>query len=630
MAIQAAPIGAQPIVIGTAIRLRPSQPSPGARPARWRTGHRPSSAVCYLVLSVPEAIDDARRGSAMTSRLAIGTATVALLCGACSGSTDGAADPTPSTADNASLSNAASAPAETQPSDASGTTTAAPSTQSGRTSQMVNPDFFGPDEWSAQLPAETRVLVWSDRVLYLTEDTVTALDANGSEVWSTDTHVNDGQPVLADAEEVRFRAVSQEAVAVLRPDSKIELSGDADTGTRIAVLDIDNGDTAGPVEVVGGVGAVGIAAGRLAGWSTPLASTPTETVTPDGTHEIHPSETVELSGLEVDSAPTMVVGDLVVNGLRSPSSDGLRSDGLIGFSTDAWTSLDLAPEGYDPTVAVPLATDAIRVLAVDWWGNGEAGPRFTLIDVTEGQTIAAVPCGGFENGLGESGVLSTSPDGRYLVHGRLMVDLETGDHRCVDLGGSGSPEFQAVGDAGWSYTWARDSNDDKVMVASRVDGEDVVSPATDQMQLPIGMLGNGLAVHYDEASGAVSANPVLSDLGGGPTAGDEQPPRESATESSPPPAASPELCGAVPTANSAVYVEIVRGQVTCDDARTLLDTYYNDPPEPPGGSGGFVQIGEWGCISASAAEVEETSRVTTCRGSSGAEIVTWAEEPAAP
>src|SRR5699024_4945319 len=50
----------------------------------------------------------------------------------------------------------------------------------------------------------------------------------------------------------------------------------------------------------------------------------------------------------------------------------------------------------------------------------------------------------------------------------------------------------------------------------------------------------------------------------------------------------------------------------------LLDTYYNDPPHPPEGSGGFVTIGEWECNSSSS---QDPGRASTCRTAAGGEIV---------
>lgn len=100
---------------------------------------------------------------------------------------------------------------------------------------------------------------------------------------------------------------------------------------------------------------------------------------------------------------------------------------------------------------------------------------------------------------------------------------------------------------------------------------------------------------------------------------------DSTPTAAPADAAGPQVCGAVQSATSTVYVEILRGSLTCDEAEALLTTYYHDPPEPPQGSGGFVSIGDWDCISTSAAE--PTPRASSCRTAAGDEVAAWSEPP---
>jgi hypothetical protein len=62
-----------------------------------------------------------------------------------------------------------------------------------------------------------------------------------------------------------------------------------------------------------------------------------------------------------------------------------------------------------------------------------------------------------------------------------------------------------------------------------------------------------------------------------------------------------------------VTVEILNGDadVDCEFAQDLLDTYYNHPPRPPQGNGGYVTIDDWECNSSS---TQESGRLSTCRG----------------
>ena len=77
-------------------------------------------------------------------------------------------------------------------------------------------------------------------------------------------------------------------------------------------------------------------------------------------------------------------------------------------------------------------------------------------------------------------------------------------------------------------------------------------------------------------------------------------------------AGGPQTCGTVTSVvGQQVTVEIVVGDVACAFAENLLDTYYNDPPSPPEGSGGYLVIGDWECNSSSS---QEPGRASTCHG----------------
>lgn len=87
-------------------------------------------------------------------------------------------------------------------------------------------------------------------------------------------------------------------------------------------------------------------------------------------------------------------------------------------------------------------------------------------------------------------------------------------------------------------------------------------------------------------------------------------------------AVGPQRCTQVTTAiGDRVTVEIISGDVDCTFAVDLLTQYYTNPPSPPQGSGGYVDIGEWNCNSSS---TQAPGRASTCRTPAGGEIIAHA------
>ncbi|UFU04189.1 hypothetical protein LQF12_06295 [Ruania suaedae] len=123
-----------------------------------------------------------------------------------------------------------------------------------------------------------------------------------------------------------------------------------------------------------------------------------------------------------------------------------------------------------------------------------------------------------------------------------------------------------------------------------------------------------------------------------PSPAEEAEPAESTpSEPSPEPTAEssleavvtgPQACGSVvSTIGETLTVEIIAGDLDCVAAEELLDTYYNDPPSIPEGSGAYLTIGEWECNSSSS---QEPGRASTCRHPGGGEIVSLPAEGGAP
>lgn len=84
----------------------------------------------------------------------------------------------------------------------------------------------------------------------------------------------------------------------------------------------------------------------------------------------------------------------------------------------------------------------------------------------------------------------------------------------------------------------------------------------------------------------------------------------------------PQICGEVTsTIGDPLTVAISTGDdLGCSFAETLLDTYYNDPPQAPEGSGAFVTIDGWTCNSSSSLPEGISTR---CTNEAGDEIVSF-------
>jgi hypothetical protein len=89
-----------------------------------------------------------------------------------------------------------------------------------------------------------------------------------------------------------------------------------------------------------------------------------------------------------------------------------------------------------------------------------------------------------------------------------------------------------------------------------------------------------------------------------------------------PPIPGPTKCGVVNDGLVGLEVEVTvtKGAVSCQTAMAIVNTYYNHPPEPPSGSGGFVQIGSWLCYSTSGAVYQQTGHGGDCNGAQGKHI----------
>lgn len=83
-----------------------------------------------------------------------------------------------------------------------------------------------------------------------------------------------------------------------------------------------------------------------------------------------------------------------------------------------------------------------------------------------------------------------------------------------------------------------------------------------------------------------------------------------------PPTANPaarKYCGLVhDSIVGEVKVSIVSGPVLCTEALHVIDMYFNHPPSPAQGSGGFLAFDGWECISTSGDVGQQTGHYSDC------------------
>lgn len=85
----------------------------------------------------------------------------------------------------------------------------------------------------------------------------------------------------------------------------------------------------------------------------------------------------------------------------------------------------------------------------------------------------------------------------------------------------------------------------------------------------------------------------------------------------------PQQCGSVTTVTgTSVRVRIVSGDLTCDAAEQIFRTYYADVPTQGQGSGGFLEVDGWTCLSSTVASSAATGQAGGCSTASGSTIVT--------
>ncbi|WP_434588826.1 hypothetical protein [Streptomyces sp. A5-4] len=142
--------------------------------------------------------------------------------------------------------------------------------------------------------------------------------------------------------------------------------------------------------------------------------------------------------------------------VRTVTDKGLLVSGRRGFWVrGGWQSRETAPAGADAASGVPVSVADGRILAT-WRKKGGAGAAdfevWAVHDAADGRVSAKVECRRPALASGRRARAVLSPEGRYLVAGRVGFDLETGKGSCFEASDGTEPlDLTVVTDTGVAY-----------------------------------------------------------------------------------------------------------------------------------------------------------------------------------
>lgn len=278
----------------------------------------------------------------------------------------------------------------------------------------------------------------------------------------------------------------------------------------------------------------------------------------------------------------------------------------IGTGTEVWTaaaggtftaSALGAPSQTASAFANPLWVDENRVV-LTWEGVAEPGLGHQVA-VVDTETDEARDLGpGIAAGANGSGIVVAELEPETT--GQLvLVDPATGERAPLD-----------GGDLGFALSSRYEQRFDQLV-------------STEAVVVIRGRSGDALDSVWLVDTDRATATLLPGDIGGQVLAAATAPAGVGSAvqpqgDPAPEPAAGPKACGIVTNAlGDPTRVSVKVGAITCADAERLADTYYNDPPETPQGSGANVQIDAWWCSSTSGTVYERTEHAGSCEGPGG-------------
>lgn len=345
---------------------------------------------------------------------------------------------------------------------------------------------FGEAQWSVNVdaPSEQSPLVIGNHVVALSEDTVKAWSADGTEAWQAPT------PSAGEGSDVALRQADSNTVAVIATGmSKGEGLAESRYAAHVTLIDITSGKTT-EVDIAGSdvdapsLSAVGVAFTLPDGTGV--------VITPDG-------ETVDVPDVATTTGPPdssevdhliLALGD---NAIWATAGGGEEE---TDYATDTWSTGDLDLLDYTRSSSIVALDPALGLVVVGAHANEHA---FAFVDAATGDVVSDIECR--PNTLTSA---VTSPNSKHSVVGPLQLTAH--DAQCVGGGeGQQAVTLTAITDDGTAY--GRASEGDLVVVPAG-GGEAETSALPNGANPPLGFLEGDLAVHYDSDQHILMANPV--------------------------------------------------------------------------------------------------------------------------
>lgn len=383
---------------------------------------------------------------------------------------------------------------EPPPTSASAPDSGAPA-ESAHVPSVPVADVFGPATWGLLLPTTDTQgpppVVTADRVIFLEGETVRALGPDGKQAWegtwdafTADTRSGgaSGYPFL--------RQVSPEVVAVVDGGRASGEGLDRDSyDTRVALFNIADGKVIKEVVLQGTEGEAP-QPGEI-GLGFYLGGDPQGTVSvvlSDG--EV--KELLPVEGQRTAGAATIGDTALTITGDHQPVPDGFNGPG--------YDSASLAPSPKHTLGSVQASNADNWLVGRFVVPMGEAAYR--VFEADSGRLLAEPNCD-----PNEADAITMSPDRSWGVLGPMRLDSE-GNATCFGGENQRKVRLTAVTDDGRAFGLASQSGADDLLVDADHSGEVSTTELPEGAAPPVGVMNDGLAIHWDPHTATLTANPI--------------------------------------------------------------------------------------------------------------------------